>query len=170
MSDAIEVISISSGSVASVVPVEHVLCSSSPSLFTKHLIHMNDLSDLLCARPHTKCTQTKKNRDSTKTYKYQKCCCGCSYRINWHMRMTLLCSRKLWFLLIMILQVTCNILHQSTWLMKCISKLITWHSIICLSQTMVQRRYVTDVSVLVIFIHNSFFVMVSVPFVYFSLT
>jgi hypothetical protein len=70
MSDAMEVISISSGSVSPEVKVEHVLSSSSPSLFTEHLIHMNDLNDLLCAHPNTKCRQTKKNRDGTKKYKY----------------------------------------------------------------------------------------------------
>jgi hypothetical protein len=43
---------------------------------------MNDLNDLLCAHPHTKCTKTKKNRDGTKKYEYQKCCCRCSYRIT----------------------------------------------------------------------------------------
>jgi hypothetical protein len=43
---------------------------------------MNDLNILLCARHHTKCTQTKKNRVCTEKYKYWKCCCGCSYRIT----------------------------------------------------------------------------------------
>jgi hypothetical protein len=70
MSDVIENISISSGSVSAEVTVEYVLSSSSLSLFTKHLIHVNDLNGLLCACPHTKCTQKKKNRDSTKKYKY----------------------------------------------------------------------------------------------------
>jgi hypothetical protein len=85
MSDAIEVISISYGSVSPEVPVEHVspevplehvLSSSSPSLFTEHLIHMNGLNDLLCACLHTKCTQTKKNRDSTKKYEYRNVVVG----------------------------------------------------------------------------------------------
>jgi hypothetical protein len=72
-----DIISISSGIVATEVPVQHVspevkvehaLSSSFPSFCTKHLIHINDLNDLLYAHPHTKCTQTKKNRDGNKKY------------------------------------------------------------------------------------------------------
>jgi hypothetical protein len=99
MSDEKEVISISSGSVASqhvadvaegfYVQHEHVevkvepgLSSTSPTFCPERLIHVNDLNSLLSACPHTKCTQTKKNRDGTKKYEYRKCCCGCSYRIT----------------------------------------------------------------------------------------
>jgi hypothetical protein len=92
MSDEKEVISISSGTVASqhVVDVaegfymqhEPGLSSFSPTFCPERLIHVNDLNGLLSARPRTKCTQTKKNRDSSKKYEYRKCCCGCSYKIT----------------------------------------------------------------------------------------
>jgi hypothetical protein len=40
------------------------------------------MNDLLCAHRHTKCTQTKKNKDGTEKFECQKCCCGCSHRIT----------------------------------------------------------------------------------------
>jgi hypothetical protein len=93
MSDETEIISISSGSVASVhcpdvaegFYVQHEdpkVKVASPTFCTERLIHVNDLNGMLSARPRTKCTQTKKNRDGTKKYEYRKCCCGCSYRIT----------------------------------------------------------------------------------------
>ncbi len=58
------------------------MLSSSPTFCTECLIHANDLNGMLSARPRTKCTQTKKNRDGSKKYEYRKCCCGGSYRIT----------------------------------------------------------------------------------------
>jgi hypothetical protein len=64
--------SITSGSVSAEVPVEFVLSSASPSSFIEHCIHANELNNWLQALPHTKCKQTKKNRESTEKYGYQK--------------------------------------------------------------------------------------------------
>ncbi len=74
MSDVLEVISISSGSTSAKVTPEVVLSSVSPALF-EHRIHVNELNDWLCAHPHTKCRQTKKNQDGTKKYEYRQCSC-----------------------------------------------------------------------------------------------
>jgi hypothetical protein len=73
MSDILEVISISSGSTSTKVTPEVVLSSVSPALFASHAsfehrIHANELVDWLHAHPHTKCRQTKKNRDGSKMY------------------------------------------------------------------------------------------------------
>jgi hypothetical protein len=60
MSDVLEIISISSGSVSAEVTLEVALSYASPALF-EHCIHVNELNDWLHACPHTKCSQTKKN-------------------------------------------------------------------------------------------------------------
>jgi hypothetical protein len=124
--------------------VEHVLSSSSPSFFTEHLINMNDLNDLLCACPHTRCTKIKKNRDSTKKYEYHKCCYRCSYRINLTHEGNMILFKET---PLPSAHNTASNLQRSTSICmtdECISGFITKCSIICLTQTMVQRRYVTN--------------------------